>query len=418
MNLADKIKDKVCFRALVEKMTLQVDRNGFLQSIYINSKQRTGSLRIDFAKNVYYDFAVNRGGSVIDFYADYHNTDIGTAIKELAMMFGIEEEVQEVKRDTFVNIQELSFNEWVDKLAYNEMSECERYYYDERLGFTGFDFNKKFVLTEDMKKLFASMHNQAFRLVQLQRILNNSKIFNELYDYCKLRPCINAYNYLVKVRKLPLDVLDKFKVFTIANYFEVNNHLRKMFSIKDLQRSGLFSEKGNLIFASHRIIIPYLNNNDIVYLRGRYFDAECKLDGDLKYLGLKNDKVDVNSPKRFFNFDVIKGMLDFEKLYITEGEFDTIALKTLGFNAIAVPGSGNIPRIELFARIKKFNIVICVDDDEAGKGLLTGEYTDKNGELRKRREWLLDSLEKVGASVSIKELPTKDVNELLMREVS
>ncbi|MBK8609113.1 MAG: toprim domain-containing protein [Chitinophagaceae bacterium] len=63
-------------------------------------------------------------------------------------------------------------------------------------------------------------------------------------------------------------------------------------------------------------------------------------------------------------------MIEGEKVYITEGEFDAMLLEDLGHRAIAIPGVGNLPKIEKFRLLTKAEIVVCPDNDEAGKRML------------------------------------------------
>jgi DNA primase len=150
----------------------------------------------------------------------------------------------------------------------------------------------------------------------------------------------------------------------------VSNWLLKEFEPGDLARSGLVSDKGRLIFGSHRIMLPYLFKGAITYLRGRYFDREEKTSGDFsKYLGLKNDALGVNTAKRFFNVDVLCKMLPGEKLFVTEGEFDAIVLSK-NANVVAVPGVGNLPAEGIMRRLNRFSVVVIPDNDIAGERLI------------------------------------------------
>jgi DNA primase len=184
--------------------------------------------------------------------------------------------------------------------------------------------------------------------------------------------------------------------------------MKKTFNIKDLQRSGLFNTKengdGNLIFYSHRIIIPYMWNWSIIYLRGRYFfEKFSKVPEDSKsgkYLGLKNDQLNLNSPRRFYNSDFFLTGISGEKLYLVEGEMDVIALESLRRNAIGIPGVGNMPDEKQMAKLLKYDIVIIGDDDEAGKTLIS-KLSNYFREHKKQ--------------IKLKKLPTKDVNDFIIK---
>jgi DNA primase len=236
----------------------------------------------------------------------------------------------------------------------------------------------------------------------------NSLIFEALYEYCAKKWNKKAYEYLTDIRKIPDIQIEKFKIFSVDNYFEVNNHLKKNFTLIELQRAGLFNLKedrsGNFIFYAHRIIIPYQHNNKIVYLRGRYFDegGSAKANEN-KYLGLRNDGVGVNTPKRFFNIDVLSTMFKGEKIFMTEGEFDAIIMDAMGRNAIAIPGVGNLPGLDQLKKLEQFDINICADNDQPGQALL---------------EQLKKIFFGMGKNVTVKQLPSKDVNDFWVENIS
>jgi hypothetical protein len=225
-------------------------------------------------------------------------------------------------------------------------------------------------------------------------------------------------------RKLTERKLVAFKLFFVSDYNKINNHLKKAFNIADLQRSGLYGKrcaacdkklmvndaqcscgstevKTNLIFFNHRLIIPYMHNGEIVYMRGRYFDKDNVTktpENQSKYIGLGSDALRVNFTKRFFNTDVLKKMLPGEHLLIVEGELDTIAGEVIGKNTIGIPGAQNIPDAEIFKKLLNYKITLCGDDDQAGSSMVA-----------KVKEIFL-SLEK---SFYIKRIPYKDLNDLL-----
>ena len=237
----------------------------------------------------------------------------------------------------------------------------------------------------------------ALKEIRLLRLHRNSRIFEEMFNYCQRYNKSEMFNnYLQIKRSISPEFISKYKLFYIENYFEVNNHLKKQFQMDDLHRSGLYNEKGNLIFAKHRIIIPYLRKGQIIYLRARYFDQEFNTDcKGSKYIGLKNDALNVNTAKRLYNLDTIDKMYEFEFIHITEGEFDAIICEQMGFNCVAIPGVGNLP-LQQLEKVKHFNPVICVDNDEAGKSLENNltEYFNKRGK-----------------TVTIKNLPQKDITD-------
>lgn len=238
--------------------------------------------------------------------------------------------------------------------------------------------------------------------VKMMRLQTNIKIFNEFRDYCNaLYPDKPFYEYLVGTRKLPTSKVLAFKLFFVIDYHAVNNHMKKEFDLPDLQRSGLYSENGNLIFYKHRLIIPYISNGEMIYLRGRYFDEKNNTKpepGNSKYIGLSNDSLNLNQTKRFFNSQILKRMFKGERLLIVEGELDAIAGEALGFNTIGIPGAQNIPDINQFKKLLPYEIILCGDNDNAGNEMIN-RVTQIFMDMKKE--------------ITIKQLNKKDLNEFL-----
>lgn len=367
MNIIEQIKEKINIKDLCRIASLEIVNNK-IRSIYRD--ERTPSLHIYDNGLSFKDYSSGASGDVIDFYMQLYNLDKKTAIKQLADIAKIDK--SELAQRQAVNLPPI---EKTDHLK--AMSDEERFFYEERAG-----------ISDEKQALYET------RLLRLHR---NSQVFEEMYNYCGQYQNAEMFNNYMQVqRSIHPDFINKFKLFYIGNYFEVNNHLKKKFDLSDLRRCGLFNDKGNLIFAMHRIVIPYLSNGQMVYLRARYFDQDfntnCK---GSKYIGLKNDALNVNTAKRLYNMDTLKSMLEFEYIYITEGEFDAIIAEQMGFNCVAIPGVGNLPDKQL-EKLLKFNPIICVDNDEAGRTL---EFN------------LSEFFNKRGKVVMIKNLPQKDITE-------
>ena len=378
MQLSDKIKEVVRIEDLANRLGYPMQANGFCFSIY--KQEKTPSLKLYPATDSYYDFSSGEHGSVIDFYMGVYNLDFATAVKELGDLYGI------TYGQSAANIAQRAVPVKTVRQSTENIFDCmtadERILYDERAGIAG----------EDMALVEIKKH----------RIERNAEIFDNLFLYCTERGwTAEAWDYLTNKRLLSRKSIVFFKLFFIKNYFEVNNHLKKRFAMDDLRRAGLFNLKedgsGNFIFYHHRIIIPYLHNKKIVYLRGRYFDADNKTQtSSNKYLGLKNDALGVNTPKRFYNSDALNNILPGERIYITEGEFDAMLMEDAGFKAIAIPGVGNIPKLQKFNGLKDAEVVFIPDNDEAGSKLQL--------ELTK----IFDGM---GKHISIKRIPAKDVTD-------
>lgn len=368
-----EIKSRITIQELVGRY---VQLNKQDKALCPFHQEKTPSFSINRKRQIFKCFGCQEGGDVIEFYEKYFRVDKKTAINELyESIYGTT-----VRKTGFIPTVKPESSSFLD-----DLDEDEKYFYYEKLGIS----NEK----------------QAFKELKFYRLKKNVEVFNELRLYSIKKSNIvskKAFNYLINDRKLRIEWLERFCVFVIDNYFETSNHLKKTFPISQLIKSGLFNQKGNLIFFKHKIIIPYLFHGKMVYLRARYFEDSGNTHPDQasKYMGLADDSLGLNTAKRFYNSDIFKTSLQWERLYITEGELDTIALSGLGRNSIAIPGAGNLPKMNRFKQLLPHEIIYCGDNDKAGN------------ELMKRITEIFASLNK---EIYYKDLGAKDINEFLIQ---
>lgn len=342
--MIDAIKNNVSILDLLSYLGIPVNKSDFINSIYKDEK--TPSLKIYPHSNTFFCFATNQGGDVIKFYCDYFKLDTKDAVKELAEKFNIS------KRNGYL-------------AACNNKKEIETEYFlldaEKEL------FNYHLNIFQHEKKINRNEAlNLAFNEIKRNRILIQSKIFNAIYNFSISKGFDEkVYLYLTgKDRGLNEAGIKEFKLFNIYSVNEIIEFLKDNFPRYELKLSGLFSKK-YFVFTKHRIIIPYIENSQIVYLRGRYFfNGNSKPEKFGKYIGLNNWS-ETLSPKRFYNFDILKRLAPFSDLVITEGEFDAIISNQFGINSIGVSGVSNFPahQIEL---LNHFNIYLAFDSDLAG----------------------------------------------------
>jgi DNA primase len=351
--------------------------------------EKTPSFTINNDENFYKCFGCQAGGDVIEFYKDYFRLDYATAIKELKSLAGLN------SGSTITHKHTAPEKAGPADFNLTRLKEClsndELYLLDERLG-----------LSLESEEASEETNKAAIRAVQSLRLENNIEIFFELYVYClkHFGKDVAFNSYLREGRKLSPEIIERKELFYIGNYNQVNSHLKKTFKLEDLQRSGLFNEKGNMIFFNHKLVIPYKYKNEIVYLRARCIG---EANGFSKYLGLKNDELNLNTPKRFYNADILSKLFPGEHLYITEGEFDAIMMEDLGYNAVGIPGVGNIPAEVWLKRLFPFKVILLPDGDEAGNQL---------------KDKLQSFFNKYYKSIYTKQLPAKDVSELVKEFVN
>jgi len=271
---------------------------------------RNFSLGLDTKTNRYKCFACGEAGSIIDLYKQVKGVELNQAIKELATMAGLAPQGkagQETHHSTIYKPFEPS-------------------------------------------QAPASEPIGAY-----------SDIYEELLKACEGLDTESRDYLRGASRGLTDETIDKFLLFSISDYPKINKHLKDRFSKDELQKAGLVSDEGNLIFYKHKVIIPFTQDGRIVYLRGRYLENGNAQTDKAKMLGLKG-----HTTKRLFNAEILADLKKGDKVYICEGEFDAMMLDQNNFNAVAILGTTNFNAddIDLFNGL---DVILCLDNDEAGQ---------------------------------------------------
>jgi DNA primase len=142
----------------------------------------------------------------------------------------------------------------------------------------------------------------------------------------------------------------------LPSYNETRRAALEYLESRRIDPSGLFlCTRGRY---RNRIVIPYYDRiGNLFYFNGRYIGNE---EGTLRYLGPPKE-LGIGKGDVIF---VPKWPVFGEKIYITEGEFDALALRQSGFNSAALGGKSMSPRqVEM---IESYVPVLCLDADEAG----------------------------------------------------
>lgn len=302
MNLIEEIKNRINIVDLAIQLGLNPTRNDQIFSIYKSEKNR--SLKLYRKTNSFYCYATGNGGDVINFFADYKKIENREAIMQLAKEIGLDNGYEKQSPSILKSIEKNTVNE-IDK----------------------------------------------------ERCI---KIYHALENFCS-GVDKNALQYLTGPKRgLNEDTIKRYRLFSIKDVDATIDYLFTSYHLDELKQSGLFNEKGKFVFTKHRIVIPYLEDECIVYLRGR-LQLESENNGAGKYIGLSGQKA-----KRLFNLDIIKNLTDNADLLLCEGEFDTMIADQQGFKAVGIPGINNFPE-KVKDLLKKYDLIICFDNDEAGR---------------------------------------------------
>jgi len=344
MNLIEEITNRINIVELAFGLGIQPTKQGFIYSIYKNENNR--SLMLYAKTNSYYCFSTGQGGDLIKFYADLKGISIKEAIRELAVKtglhFGRSEKLE-------VRSKKKIMPKRIEKRVTILKSEIE--YFEERAGVYEYMF--------ELNRRQAEV--SAIADLMNERKEKQNLIYESLEKFC-YGVDDKTYDYLRgKDRGLNQETTKRFRLFSIKDLKQTIEYLKDCFIDDELIISGLINKNDKFVFTYHKLIIPYLENNKIVYLRGRRIQSSKELS---KYISLSN--YPGNLPlKRFFNSDTLKKVKENERLIVCEGEFDTMIMEQEGFAAIGIPGVTNIPT-EQIGTIKKYDLYIAFDNDEAG----------------------------------------------------
>ena len=344
MDLIDEIKNRVNILQLAVEFGLNPTRNSFIYSIY--KKERNRSLKLYPDTNSFYCFSTGNWGDVIDFYADYKNIDLKTAIRELADSAGID-----LRGDTHVYTREKKQSRECN-VREVKIFGSEKDFYDELAGI--------FEYSQGITKECAEA--EALHEVLKRRKEKQTLIFQSLEKYC-FGLDEETLDYLLSpARGLKPETIKRFRLFSIKNSKKTMQYLYDCFAHEDIIIAGLLNKNGKFIFQYHKLIIPYIEQGELVYLRGRAVNPKKS---DFKYISLSN--ISGSLPlKRFFNSDTLKTIKEDNPLIICEGEFDTMMVEQACGNAVGIPGVSNIPEKEL-KQLKGYNLYFAFDNDAAGR---------------------------------------------------
>ena len=168
-------------------------------------------------------------------------------------------------------------------------------------------------------------------------------------------------------RGLTNKTIKQFDIFSIKDYKQAREFLLSKFSLEDLKKLVLFDSKNRFSFTRHKIIIPLIEDGKITALRGRYFYKGFS-DPDYFKTTFSYGKYQSTAgvAEKLFNGDILKTLKKGERVYLCEGEFDTIIMQQHGKNAVGVLGVSNY-NDKTIKRLNDFDLVIAFDNDEQGR---------------------------------------------------
>jgi len=311
--IVDDIKSSISIIEIAEREGLRLKKSGsgLYKSLCGFHSETKPSLTFDINKNLFRCYSCQEHGDVINFYAKKHGLSNQEAIKQLTNSTGI-------------------------KRAEKGLVSPKR--------------------AEPKKK---------------QLKLSPDGVYRALKEFCgELDPESRAY-LTSQSRGLTDDTIKQFSIFSIKDYKKARQFLINKFLLEDLQSLVLFSgNKGKqpkqgtnrFLFSRHKIIIPLIENGKITAIRGRYFYKGQTEPG--YHFGKYHSTAGVMG--KLFNADILKTLEKGDRVYLCEGEFDTMILQQNGHNAVGLLGVGNYSD-ETIKRLNDFDLMVAFDDDERGR---------------------------------------------------
>lgn len=215
-----------------------------------------------------------------------------------------------------------------------------------------------------------------------------------------------AVNYLLNERKIDIRLIETFKLgFSPKSGFSLSDYLinKKKYKKQELIEASLSFDKGGQAFDffKNRIMFPLFDHRgNVAGFSGRAMDTDYY---GGKYINSRETPV-YHKGSMFFGLNMAKDEIKKQdRVIVTEGEFDAIALYSQGFkNAIAIKGTAlTEDQANLLSRFT-LNISLCFDQDPAGY------------EATKRS---LSVLEKKGFSISAVAITNgKDADEAIKND--
>ena len=304
----DEIKTRLKVSTVVSKTVILKKRGKEFVGLSPFKTEKTPSFTVNDEKGFYHCFSTSEHGNIFDFLMKTQNLKFGEAVKALANLAGI-------KPYTFSKADEEREKKWQE---YSEI-------YNDYIQF----YNESLLKNEKAK---------------------------------------DARDYL-KIRNLTRQEVSKFKIGYVEsnpNYYE---KLKKQFSEKIIEESGLFyfDDKKKIYVErfKERIIFP-INN-----ISGKPIAIGGRLIKDQKYLAKY-----INSPETLFfkkgsnlyNLDFVRKLSNkVDYVYLVEGYMDVVGLSKNGIDNVVANLGTSLTDRQILTLGQFFNeIVICFDGDNSG----------------------------------------------------
>lgn len=349
-----ELKRKLKFEDYLKEVGIDLPTSSKIKSIY-SDNDKTPSLHINTKpgkyENNFKDYSADEFGDVIKFHKQLRFKRDKVKLTDLEVRKELSEIYKKVKNKKVDGLTEkkVDVEKTINPHKFKHRSEQRLYGIFRRAG-----------LSKGMSSADASRYST--KITFGARLRKNDKEFRYVLEITPSAVKVpEAFEYLTGgTRLLDKATIKAFNLHYIEDTDLVKAKLLKMFDKEALEISGLI--KGDhFIFPNNSILIPFYESEWITYMRCRVASET-----DKTYKSLYKN-VDEHVSKRLLNYNVLGKLTDDETLFVTESEFDAMALATHGAKAVSVSGASSLPYDSL-KEIKHDNTVYAFDNDPAGNG--------------------------------------------------
>lgn len=170
-----------------------------------------------------------------------------------------------------------------------------------------------------------------------------------------------AKKFLFQERHLREDVVKKLRIGSILNSNIIIENLIKIFGEEKCLKTGLI-RRGDygvyFYFYTPCLLFPYYDQDGIlVGIQSRYLGTNEKAP---RFQFMSSQKT------RLYNLPILNNLKRGDKLYISEGITDCLALLSDDLNAVAIPSATILPMEDLVL-LKNYDLHMYPDQDEVGQ---------------------------------------------------
>jgi len=385
MTLTENIKDRLNIIELAKSEGLQLKKqsNRIYKAKCCFHNETKASLTFYADTNTFKCYACQAYGDAINFYAKRHDLGVREAIKQLAGQLGLQD----------------TFNGKKPRVEATSTlkTHATRLPDDARRAFTAKGTQR------GIKSIGEALKPKERQFKRIQR--DPDDIYRALQEFCEGIDQETETYLTSQSRGLTAETIKKFGIFSIKDYKKTKEFLLSRFSLERLKEIVLIDSRNRFLFTKNKIVIPVIEDGKIIAIRGRFFDRGISepyiLERRYSYPKYAST---AGVADRLFNGDILKTLKKGDRVYLAEGEFDTMILDQHGYNAVGVLGVSNYSE-DSIKRLNDFDLRICFDNDEQGK-----KEADKVARIFNRQTGRIAYFE-----TAMRDAEVKDITELFIK---